>query len=685
MSLTKLFNLKYFIQNVKKSKALILLLLIAVPMFTSIMLLTVDNAYVMTFAELSIINIIGMYIIPIVLSMTLFDYVYKKNSVDFIGSMPLNRRTIFLTNTIGGIGIIIITQLLTLLSTLFLSQILSEVVIFASMVWDIFIFFTVSYIFVFAVSNLAISFSGNKFSQLVSILIILFLVPFIMISCELLGDDYKYINIEEKIENSLGDEGTKIRIEDPQYFTAPSYIFGEITNARYEYSTESIVKMLVLSIIYTAIGLFLFERKKLEMAGESYESEMLHLVVKLITFMPFMFIYCMLNNSDKVTVFLFFVAILAVYYFLFDLITNKKIKLKVTIPAFIISWIVVFAIYEGVLPKFGNNNIDIINVNDVKSIYIESVKYNSNYRCNFGLFVEDEELMRLILTHADNRYIESSSSYRYNDVVIETETWPTQGEMIQPIEYVYRGMSANLIIELENGKTYECSKHFNGEIYQKILAKYGKEKVSKDFAKYIPLGDRNRFSKNDEKEIIETINKEFNTLTFEELYKIYNGTFAEYDLALYRYQNHRLIKNDFSYKGFEELHKLMTQKSNIHTKQVLYDIDNFYTYNSDDIMELIESKNPELFVDDTPDEYDEKDKFRYEFLYDIGHFASDEIKEFIKNDNHTEFDHDKEYIVIRSNYPSYYFTNDLDGFYNLIAKVCNKQYNNYNIKLNENI
>ena len=156
-------------------------------------------------------------------------------------------------------------------------------------------------------------------------------------------------------------------------------------------------------------------------------------------------------------------------------------------------------------------------------------------------------------------------------------------------------------------------------------------------------------------------------------------------MALYTYENHRLIKNDFSYKGFKELYKLMTQKANLHTKEVLYDIDSFYMYNSDDIMELIESKNPELFIDDNPDDYDEKDKFRYEFLYDIGYFASDEIVEFIKNDNQKDFNIDEKYIVIRSNYPSYYYTNDLDGFYNMIAKVCNKQYNGYSIKLNENI
>ena len=119
MNLMKLFNFKFLMQNIKKSKALIILLTIVVPMFTSIMLLSIDVNYALPFWELSIINIIGMYIIPIVLSMTLFNYVYKKNSVDFIGSMPLSRNTIFLTNTIGGIAIIIIMQLITLISTLF--------------------------------------------------------------------------------------------------------------------------------------------------------------------------------------------------------------------------------------------------------------------------------------------------------------------------------------------------------------------------------------------------------------------------------------------------------------------------------------------------------------------------------------------------------------------------------------
>ena len=80
MNLMNLFNLKYLIQNIKKSKGLIILLILLVPMFTSILLLSADGDYALSFPEVSIVNIIGMYIIPIILSMTLFNYVYKKKA-----------------------------------------------------------------------------------------------------------------------------------------------------------------------------------------------------------------------------------------------------------------------------------------------------------------------------------------------------------------------------------------------------------------------------------------------------------------------------------------------------------------------------------------------------------------------------------------------------------------------------
>lgn len=679
MSLMKLFNFKFLMQNIKKSKALIILLTIAVPMFTSIMLLSIDNNYAISFWELSIINIIGMYVIPIVLSMALFDYVYKKNSVDFIGSMPLSRKTIFLTNTIGGIAIILIMQLITLISTLFLSRILSGMIIFGSMVWDIFVFYTAAYIFVFTVSNLAMSFSGNKFSQLVSICLILFLIPFIIMSCYAFGDNYNYINIEEKIAYSSGDVTPRITIDNPQYYTAPNYIFGMITGAEYKYTTESVVKMLVLSIIYTAIGLLLFKRKKLEMAGESYEKETTHLIVKMLTFVPFMFVYCSLNNSDKASVFLFFVAILAVYYFLFDLITNKKIKFKISIPAFIVSWVLVFAIYEGIVPKFGRNNIDIIKVNDVQSVYIESINYTSYSRCAFGLLVEDEELIELILTEAGRSYAESSSYIRTPDSEVTTITFE---ESSKEEKYVYRGFNTNLVIKLENGKTYEYSIYLDSGIYEEILEKLGGVKVTKNFDEYIPLCGGMYFSKQDENKIIEIANKEFNNLTYRDLYNIYDNIYAEYSFNLCTYENHELVRTNFTYKGFEELYKFMTEKSNENTVNVLSKIKHFYINDNDDIIEIIERKNPGIFGEN-PYAYTENDYIN-QMKYDIVYIANEEIEDFIKKDSNNDFDITKDYVVICSNYPTYYYTNDIDGFYYALAKGWNELHRQ-KVYLNENI
>ena len=390
MNLTKLFNFSYCMQNIKKSKAQIILLMLLVPLFTSIVIISTEEDYAFSFIELSAVNLIGMYIIPIVLSIALFGYVYKKSSVDFIGSMPISRRTVFLTNTIGGIAILTITQLLTLICTMLLSKIFSNVIIFGSMVWDIFLFYTMGYIFVFTVANLAMTISGNKIAQLVSTALILFVIPFLIITGRLYYE-------EENGYNTIREERT-INISEPYHFTAPSYVFDALINGNeFMFDSGSVVRMIVLSLVYIGIGLVLFQKKKLEMAGEAYETRNMHLVIKLLTMLPFMAIFCGLSDSDKVDIFLFFFAIVAVYYFVFDLVTNKKLKLKITIPAFLGSLAVLFAFYEGIAPNlsFLRNEVQ-IKVNDIESILIEDIQSNRSSRKKFDLLIEDEELVKLI-------------------------------------------------------------------------------------------------------------------------------------------------------------------------------------------------------------------------------------------------------------------------------------------------
>ena len=103
MNLMKLFNKNYLIQNIKKSKVVLSIFICLIPILNTIiltMILTNNTNHILSYKEISIINLIGIYILPIIISICLFNYIYKKKSVDFINSMPITRKSIFITNTI---------------------------------------------------------------------------------------------------------------------------------------------------------------------------------------------------------------------------------------------------------------------------------------------------------------------------------------------------------------------------------------------------------------------------------------------------------------------------------------------------------------------------------------------------------------------------------------------------------
>jgi len=616
--------------------------------------------------------------------MSLFDYIYKKTSVDFIGSMPLSRKTIFITNTIGGIGIIALMQLINLICVAFLSKVLSNVIIFGSMAWDIFNFFTIAYIFVFIVSNLAMSFSGNKFSQLVAICLILFLIPFITLSGNLLGDNYSYINIENSINQSTSElvnmDYINIDMDEPYYFTAPSYIFDMIaTDCDYEYSSRIVVKMCVLSIIYFFIGLFLFNRKKLEMAGESYEKVSIHLVIKLLTFTPFMFVYCSLNSSDRINVILFFIAILGVYYFIFDLITNKKIKLKISVPAFLGSVLIVFAIYEGIIPKFGKNNIKKIDLNDVESVIIESINDTYRRKNDFGMLVENKELIRLILENKSSERYEVLDYTSKNFVQSEATSYIVPIEVLEePTEKSdYRGSNAGLVINLKNGKTYNYRKYINANVYENILKKYGNQKAYINVSNMVPLLEGMHLNKNEKEEIIKILEREIKDLTYKELYDIYNSENTEYTLRMYKYVNHTLIESNVSFKEFKELYQYIAKKCNEFTLQLLSQVYNFHLYGWNDIEKIIKQEMPEFFSGDKIVDRG-YEKIIDEFRYNVFDYTQKEVIEFIRSDSKNSIDINKEYMVIESYHPTFYYTNNIEQLNKLIVDSC-KEFikNNY--------
>ncbi len=132
MSLIKWFNGKYLLQNLKKSKGLLTLLVLIIPIITTLIIVSINASIfevVVDEITLSYANLIGMYIIPFIISVIVGGYVYKRNSVDFINSMPMNRKTIFFTNFIAGVLIIFAIQVLTLITNLVCASIFTELFI----------------------------------------------------------------------------------------------------------------------------------------------------------------------------------------------------------------------------------------------------------------------------------------------------------------------------------------------------------------------------------------------------------------------------------------------------------------------------------------------------------------------------------------------------------------------------
>ena len=394
MSLTNLFKFNYLKENIKKSKAIILLCILLLPILNGIVLLmkcSDGTKFMSNIYEISGFVLFGMYIIPVILSLALFGFVYKKGSIDFTLSMPINKKQIFLTNTIGGICIIFIMQIVNFIIMLLISLIYSNIIISYRMLFDILFIYSISYIFVFVCTNIAVSVSSNKITSIVVTLLILFLFPFIStfinsndfsyygnnpIKIECINDSCKPLNyycdnVKCEVDRKNNIYTTNIKKYDNITYTMP-YELIKITVFGIEGDSninKSIIKMVFLSIIYIIVGMVLFNIKKFEVVGTSFKNEKIHILVRTLTTIPILcFSYVIIKNFSLSSYDLFSIVLLLVlifaYLIIYDLITRKKVTnfFKMAVCLVVVGGIVAFV---GTL-----TNDDEININakDIKEI-----------------------------------------------------------------------------------------------------------------------------------------------------------------------------------------------------------------------------------------------------------------------------------------------------------------------------
>lgn len=447
MSLTSLFKFNYLKENIKKSKAIILLCMLLLPILNGIVLLmkcSDGTKFMPNIYEISGFVLFGMYIIPVILSLTLFGFVYKKGSIDFTLSMPINKKQIFLTNTIGGICIIFIMQIVNFVIMLLISLIYSNIIISYRMLFDILFIYSISYIFVFVCTNIAASVSSNKITTIVVTLLIMFLIPFIStfinsnaftyygnsdFKVECVNDSCKPKNyycdtVKCEIDKKNNIYAANITKYDNVTYTLPyelikDNLFGIESDNRVN---TSIIKMIILSIIYIIVGTVLFSNKRFEIVGTSFRSEKIHILVRTLTTIPIVCLaYVVLKNSSISSYDIFSIVLLLVliftYLIIYDLITRKKVTnfFKMAICLAIVGGV---TIVVGALVDVDSYSIKAKDVKEISFLddngnVIGSTKNTEVINNSISLLLDTEALENYTYNYTIKTKVKGST-YRFN-------------------------------------------------------------------------------------------------------------------------------------------------------------------------------------------------------------------------------------------------------------------------------
>ncbi len=524
MNLTKLFSKNYAIQNLKKSKGVLSIMLVIIPIITLFCLYSYDNSAYETpyeLAPLIIANIVGIFIIPFILSNVLLGYVYKRNSIDFINAMPISRKKIYLTNIITGILYLVLLQVINFIIIAFYLFIVKTSLISMSMLVDSFVIMAVSYIFMFIISSLALTISGNKFIQIVLSMLILFLLPFIRVFN--LGAGY---NIPVEMDYFSGPDRF-LYISKSTVFTLPINIFYTLMMKSTIYSLNSVIYTLVLGAIYIFLGVKLFEKRKMENTGYSFESTKVHLFVKLLTLYPMIRIVEYIQDEVKIPELILIIFLIFVYYFIYDLITNKKVKLKTTIISFVCSSVILYGVIVGLDQIKGNflYRVQKVDINDIAEVNLDlGIFYTNNRRTKLDAKIENKEIVDFILDNYKTDYFSN------NGIQIGLKLKLKNGDIIEDYSYLERELFNELLNKLVNEKKYVNDLAKNIKIEEDVIINLGETRKYKN----LKLND----------DLVKLINDNLekyfeNRMNLESNKKSYVNYYSSNYIIIYRYKNHQ--------------------------------------------------------------------------------------------------------------------------------------------------
>lgn len=541
-------NFNYLKENLKKSRGVIYLILFIVPIFTYLTMLIISKngsglKVLPNLSNISIPTIIGMYLIPFVMATTLFNFVFKRESVDFINALPMKKSTVFITNIVGGVLVFFATLLISTIVLVVSSLFFDNLIIPSTMYFHYFITFFITYIYVFIISSLAISLTGSRLVHVALTLILLFIPGYLSdfyysrVNDSTIDYNYYYPTCD-KYDNECPEYeirnnfvvGKSFRLYNEQTLpykyinVLPRAVFSMYNGEalyNYElqsvYNFKSIIKMIVLSVVYFILGLYAYINRKMEVAESTFKNEHVHQFVKCLTLFPLSLggVIIAADSGEYVsTVFAFFLAITMTLYVVYDLVTRRNsgnfMKSTIYFLGLILVSILTFYSVDFVASRESTKKVlkeDVVNIGiqPNNSFGLEAYGLKSY---NFNILdykIKDQEVIDLIFDNVNKKVISDEQS-----TMIATR------------------------VSLKNGSKYYFNVRLVKSEYDKLINLLDKDNKYTDEFKYIPydniygvkVGDSYLKEKETSKKIIELIKEGYKDKSLSD---IINHTYVDLD------------------------------------------------------------------------------------------------------------------------------------------------------------
>lgn len=400
----KLFDGKLYLEGLRQTKVLGITIAIITIVFSALFPLyelieeyqngpfhNFSSSWQLDLLSFAPLLIMFMFLAPVLLTLQLFSFLNKRNGSDFYHALPCTRNCLFISFCLSIITWLAGTILTTLLVNALLYSLTPGCMFSWSFIPNCFFSYFFGALLVMAIMMLAKSMTGTAFNNIIVALLIMLFPRFLTYMFDFMLTDMAVI-IETGSLGIFSDFSYNI----PVRFALGNFLIYEEIQLDF---IGGMIYTFILAMIYFAIALLLFQKRKSETAQRAATSKWMQHVFRCLVTIPVTFFFF---ESNSFFSFLVAFLITLLVYFGYELITTKKVKnLLKALPMFfaVLAFDVLFCFSLVV-----TNNIVLGSVQDPSQIQSVGIDFDGysyvgdhyNKMLADKHFVDDADLEKMV-------------------------------------------------------------------------------------------------------------------------------------------------------------------------------------------------------------------------------------------------------------------------------------------------